>query len=131
MFSGQNIINLLYDRRYDQAGWMLQVLAVALIPFLFELANYCLLALGLAKIFTQITAISVVGTFVAIPTGFHFFGISGALWGIVVGYYVSLPAIVYFQIKHGFFDLSKEILLMAALPLGMILGRGISYMLGH
>jgi O-antigen/teichoic acid export membrane protein len=131
VFTGHNLIDLLYDRRYEQAGWMLEVLAVGLLPIPFELVCYCLLALGLPKYFTQLTAISVVGTLVFIPFGYYFLGIPGAIWGVTAGNFIALPAIVYYQIKYGLFDLSKEARLLLALPVGMILGKGISYALGH
>jgi O-antigen/teichoic acid export membrane protein len=131
MFSGHNLITLLYDPRYEQAGWMLEVLAVALLQIPFELVCYCLLALGLPRLFTQLGAIRVVGMYILIPLGFHFLGTPGAICGFVASFFVNLPAIVYYQIKHGFFDLLKEVLLLSALPIGMILGKGMSYALGQ
>ena len=131
MLSGHDLISVLYDRRYEQAGWILDVLAVALLPIPFGLVGYCLLALGLPKLFTRLTAIAAVGTIVFILLGFHFFGTPGAIWGIAASYFAGLPAIVYYQTKYRLFELSKELLLLPSLCIGMILGKGISYLFGH
>jgi len=129
--SGNSLIRLLYDRRYAQAGWMLEVLAVGLLAVPFNLAIYCLLARGLPKIFTNLIAIRVVVTFVLIPLGFYFFGLPGALWAIVVSQLSSLPATIYYQLKYDLFDLSKELLLLPILFAGIILGTGFNLAIGH
>ena len=46
MTSGVSLVHLLYDRRYEQAGWMLEILAVALLTVPFRLATQSFLALG-------------------------------------------------------------------------------------
>jgi O-antigen/teichoic acid export membrane protein len=131
IFSGHNLINFLYDPRYEQAGWMLEVLAVALLQVPFELVCYCLLALGMPRLFTQLGAMRVVGAYVLIPLGFHFFGTTGAICGFTASYFTSLPAIIYYQIKHDFFDPIREVTLLSVLPIGMIFGKGMSYALGQ
>jgi O-antigen/teichoic acid export membrane protein len=125
--SGNSIISLLYDRRYGQAGWMLEVLAVALVGVPFNLSHNSLLARGLAMVFTNIIAIRTVLTFVLIPLGFHFFGITGAIWMIVISQLSSVPVTIYYQIKYDLFDLSKELLLLPILFAGMILGKGFNW----
>ena len=129
IFSGENLIKLLYDRRYEQGGWMLEVLAVALPTIPFNLAYYCFLALGSPRTFTNIIALRSAATIVFIPLGFHFFGIPGAVWGIVASYYSVLPVVIYIQVKRGIFDLAKELLLVAALVPGMLLAGGFDLLL--
>ncbi len=129
--SGNTLINLLYDRRYGQAGWMLEVLAVALVAVPFNLSQYSLLARGLPKIFANIIAIRVAITFVLIPLGFHFFGVPGALWAIVVSQVSNLPATIYYQRKYDLLDLSKELLLLPTLFAGMIIGKGFNLAIGY
>ena len=51
VISGQSLIELLYDRRYEDAGWILQILAVALLAIPSRLAIQCLLIFGLPHIF--------------------------------------------------------------------------------
>ena len=129
--SGSTVIGLLYDHRYEQAGWMLEILAVGLLAVPFNLVMFSLLALGLPNIFTYLIAIRVFVTFAAIPLGFHFFGIAGALWAIVLSQLSTLPAIIYFQIRYNLFDLAKELLLMPALLAGMIVAKGFTLAIGY
>jgi O-antigen/teichoic acid export membrane protein len=127
MFSGQSLIRLLYDARYEQAGWMLEVLATALLITPFNLAIICFLALGLPKLFTQLIALRVVSLFTFLPLGFHFFGFWGALWAIVASYMSSLPVITYYKIKYGLFDFWKELRLIPAWLAGTLLAEGINF----
>jgi O-antigen/teichoic acid export membrane protein len=129
--SGNALIGILYDRRYGQAGWMLEILAIALLAVPFNLAQLSLLARGLPRIFTHVIAIRVAATVVLIPLGFQLFGIPGALWGFVGGQLSSAPATVYYQQKYDLFDLSKELLLLPTLCAGMIIGKWFNHLVGH
>jgi O-antigen/teichoic acid export membrane protein len=129
--SGNTLISLLYDPRYAPAGWMLEVLAIALVGAPFNLSHNGLLARGLPKVFANIIAIRVAVTIVVIPLGFHFFSVPGALWGIVVSQLSSVPAIIYYQLKYDLLDPSKELLLLPMLFAGMILGKGFNLAIGH
>jgi O-antigen/teichoic acid export membrane protein len=129
--SGNTLIGLLYDRRYEQAGWMLEVLAVGLLAVPFNLSAFCFLARGLPKIFTNLIIIRVAAAFVLIPLGFHFFSVQGALWAIVVSRLSSLPATIYYQIKYDLFDPSKEFLLLLTLFAGMMLAKGVNLAIAY
>ena len=131
MFSGQSLIGLLYDRRYEQAGWMLEILAAALLMTPFNLAIMCLLALGLPIIFTQIIAIRAFSMFLFVPLGIHFFGLPGALWAIVGSYYSYLPSTIYYKITYGLFDISKELRITPAWLAGALVARGLNLAIGH
>jgi O-antigen/teichoic acid export membrane protein len=128
---GGTLIRLLYDPRYEQAGWMLEILAVGLLSIPCHLAQFGLLARGLPKLFTYIVAIRAASTFVLVPLAFHFFGLHGALWAIVLGQMSNLPTTIYYQAKFNLFDLSKELLLLPALVVGMILGAGLNVAIGY
>jgi O-antigen/teichoic acid export membrane protein len=110
---------------------MLEVLAVGLVGVPFGLSQYSLLARGLPMVFTNITAIRVAVTFVLIPLGFNFFGISGAVWAIAVSQLSSAPVTIYYQLKHDLFDLSKELLLLPTVFAGMIVGKVFNLAIGH
>jgi len=110
---------------------MVEVLAVGLLTVPFNLAQLSLLARGLPKLFTNVIAIRVAVTIVLIPLGFHFFGVPGALWGIVMGQLANLPATIYYQLKYDLFDLWMELLPLPTLVVGMILGKGFNLAIGH
>jgi len=131
MFSGQSLIGLLYDQRYQQAGWMLEILATALLITPINLAVWCLLALGLPKLFTQIIAIRAVSMILLVPLGFHAFGLPGAVWAIVASYYSYLPLTIYYKINYGLFNLWKELLLLPAWVAGALLAIGLNLAIRH
>ena len=131
MISGHTLIGLLYDRRYQEAGWMLEVLSIALIAIPFRVAQLCYLALGLPKLYTLPIAIRVVVLFVLAPIGFYFFGLSGALVGVVGGYLSSIPVILVYNVRHNLFDLRKELLMLTAVPGGMLLAESFNLAAKH
>ena len=122
MTSGQMLIALLYDPRYAQAGWMLQVLAAALLTVPIRLAVICLLALGMPQLHSHVIAIRAVVLYIAAPLGFHLLGLPGAIVAIVVSCYASLPVTVLYANKYDLFDCRKELQLLAALPVGVGVG---------
>jgi O-antigen/teichoic acid export membrane protein len=129
--SGSTLVSLLYDRRYGQAGWMLEVLAVALLAVPFNQAQWCLLALGLPKFFMNVIALRVAVTVALIPLGFHFFGIVGAVWAIAISQLAHLPATIYYQLKYELFDLPMELLLLPISGVGMAVGKGFNFFIVH
>jgi len=128
--SGVSLVHLLYDPRYAQAGWMLEILAVALLTVPFRLATQSFLALGVPHLLSAVISIRLVVLFVATPVGFHFFGVPGALWGIVLSQFAYLPMIILFNIRHRIFDVRTELYLLPFVGVGMALGWLIA-IIGH
>ncbi|MGO9823811.1 MAG: oligosaccharide flippase family protein [Steroidobacteraceae bacterium] len=128
--SGASLVHLLYDPRYEQAGWMLEILAVALLTVPFRLATQSFLAFGLPHLLSTVIAIRLVTLFVATPIGFYFLGILGALWGIVLSHFSYLPTIILYNVRHKIFDLRTEVYLLPIVPVGMAVGRLVAVMIG-
>jgi O-antigen/teichoic acid export membrane protein len=126
MVSGQAIIGLLYDRRYEQAGWILEILAVALLTLPFRVATQCFLALGLARVYSHLHIIRMISLFIALPLGFHLGGLQGATWGIVFSYFSSLPLIVFYAAPLGLFNIRKELIALSILIIGVITGEALN-----
>jgi O-antigen/teichoic acid export membrane protein len=124
--SGQAIINVLYDRRYEQAGWMLQILALALAIIPLRLATQCFLVLGLARVYFHLNTIRMLALFVALPLGFHWAGVHGALWGIVFSYFSSAPLIIYYSSLHGLFKPRRELIALSGLLVGILSGEALN-----
>ena len=131
LVSGNTLIAVLYDPRYAAAGWMLQILSVGLLKIPFNLAQWCLLARGLTKTFTSLIAFHAATVVLFIPLGFHFFGLPGALWGIVASQLLNVPLIIYQQIKYELFDLPKELIPVPAFFGGMLLAKGLTLLVQH
>lgn len=82
---GPSLIQLLYDSRYVQAGWMLQVLAAtAWFQVLDATYTAGLLAQRRLKWMTASSAAKLIGLIVLLPLGMHLDGFRGALLGLVL-----------------------------------------------
>jgi O-antigen/teichoic acid export membrane protein len=121
------LVALLYDPRYAEAGWMLQILAVALVTLPFRVATQCFVVLGEPAQMSAICAIRLAALCVAVPLGWHFFGLPGALWAIVLAYFSTLPSTLAFVVRHGLFDAAKELALAPAFLAGLVAGQALSY----
>lgn len=126
--SGSTLIGLLYDPRYGEAGWMLEILAVGLLAVPSNLSMYCLLARGLPKLFSTLVAIRVASA-ILIILGFLTFGITGALWGIALSRLSLVPFTMYYQIKFHLFDFGKELLLLPVFIVGLLAGNGLTFLI--
>lgn len=123
------LVALLYDARYAEAGWMLRILAVALLTLPFRVAMQCFVVLGEPAQMSAIGAIRLACLCAAVPLGWHFFGLAGALWGIVLSYFSPLPTTLAFVVRHRLFDAAKELALIPALLAGLAAGQAVSYVL--
>ncbi len=117
--SGQPLIDLIYDSRFARAGWMLEILALGLLSMPFRVAGLCLVALGMPRLLSNIIAVRLIVMFVAMPVGFHFFGLQGALWGLVLSHFAYALATVAYKVEFSLFDLRKELLLLLVILAGM------------
>jgi O-antigen/teichoic acid export membrane protein len=123
MVSGQSIIHVLYDSRYMQAGWILQVLAVAMLTFPFRILTQLFLALGMAKTFFQFNVVRIVTLFVGIALGFKLWGLQGAVWGIVVSYFSSIPLILIYAVPLRILNYKRELAVVPFFAGGLAVGE--------
>lgn len=99
---GPTIIELLYDPRYIEAGWMLQILATGLwFGVALESSNQvALIALGRTQWAALSGASKVVGMAVLIPLGWHLGAFPGAMLGLaaseIVRYLFSTIGVLRF-----------------------------------
>lgn len=122
MVAGGNFVRLVYDARYADAGWMLQLLSIALICAPPRAAASYLLAHGQAAALSAILAVRLATSFVAIPVGFHLFGLPGALCGLVLSQFAYVPVIFYFSARAGLFDVRRELVPLPMIGVGMAAG---------
>jgi len=81
---GRDLIGLLYDPRYADAGWMLQILAVgAWLQVPQAASGAAVLALGQPRWLVAGNGAKFAGMLVFLPLGFHFHGAGGAIAGLV------------------------------------------------
>jgi hypothetical protein len=76
---------------------------------------------------SAIGAIRLAALCAAVPLGWHFFGLAGALWAIVLSHFSTLPTTLAFVVRHRLFDARKELALLPALAAGLAAGLALSY----
>jgi O-antigen/teichoic acid export membrane protein len=129
--SGQALVRFLYDARYADAGWMLQVLAFGLLTLPFHLATQSFIALGMPKLLSAIILVRLAALLCFIPIGFATFGLQGGLWAIVVAYFSWLPMTIAYMLRFHFFDVRREMIVLPAVLVGGLAGKVIALTLGN
>jgi len=131
MVSGQALIYVLYDARYSQAGWMLQILAAGLIAAPFHIATQVYFALGQPSLLTRIVVFKLILLVVAMQIGFSLFGTAGAVFGIVASQLLCVPIYVLYNQRCGVFSLKMELLALPTILLGAAAGGIAAYVISH
>lgn len=94
---GDIIIKILYDERYQQAGWMLPILAVGLWPLLLSATiDKALYAIGNPKSVAFGNCLKFLYMVILLPSGYKLFGVVGAITVIAFN---DLPS--YFAVNYG------------------------------
>ncbi|WOH53725.1 oligosaccharide flippase family protein [Bradyrhizobium sp. sBnM-33] len=120
---GESLIGLLYDRRYQDAGWILAISATVLLTVPFRLATQSFLAMGKPRLQSDVIMVRLIFLILLTPIGFRLFGLQGALWGIVFSHFFYIPIIVYYNMRHHLFDIRIELYLLAIVPIGLFVGK--------
>jgi O-antigen/teichoic acid export membrane protein len=125
--TGQLVVDILYDRRYAEAGWMLQILAVSLIWARLDAVRQLYLALGLPKYGAFLNFARFASVFVALLVGFQLGGIRGAIWGFALHQIVIALLSYRFNAQLGINDFGRDLGVLVAVPLGFAVGWGLEW----
>ncbi len=122
---GSRIVGVLYDQRYQDAGWMLQILSVRLL-LVATLSNSesCLIALGHPKYSFLQNLCRTVAMFIAIPVGWSLTGIKGVIWAVALSEIAPLVVMWFGLIRHRMFSVVAELRSLLFVGLGALLGLG-------
>lgn len=121
--SGEAIVRSLYDSRYQQSGWILEILSLTLLTLPLRIATQSFLAVGVERVYFLIHAARIITLFCALPFGFYVGGLFGAIWGIVLSYFASAPITIIFARRYRMFDLRRELFVLLVLIPGMVVGE--------
>mgnify|MGYP000692170198 CR=1 FL=1 len=116
------IVQLLYDDRYENAGWMMQILVISLISSVFNIGNSLLMALGYSHYGTVLVTMKAVTLWVGVPLLYSIYGIAGAVWGVTISSFVSPPFIMFFLHRKKILIFYKELWMIVFIPIGYIAG---------
>jgi len=137
VIAGPAFVHLLYDQRYQQAGWILSVLAVGCIGMRCQLVEQCYQAVGKPQLVTLANLIRLVALVAGIWIGNKMWGFTGIVAAIALSQYSAWPLAIAFLIRRKYFTWRGNVLLLPSLAGGMLLGwlieKGIYWLLpaGH
>ena len=128
--AGHWLIDFLYDPRYATAGGMLQVLALSLFAVRYEIARQAYLALGLPHYGTVLSVVRFISLCSLVPLLYYVGGSQGAIWGIALHPLAAVPFVYAYNAKLGLLDLRREMMVLVALPIGILSGSVLNQFLG-
>lgn len=126
MMIGSEVINLLYDSRYQAAGWMLQVLCVRLLMVaILTSSESCLFALGHSRYSVTQNIGRAAWLFIGVPLVWPLYGIEGVVWVIAL---TEVPVMIVLWsglLKYKILSLRHEARSIAFIAIGCTIGYGL------
>jgi len=115
------MVEFLYDKRFHEAGWIMQVLSFSLIGLaMSKVGLECLSALGITKIRMKVMLARSLSVFIGLPVLFHYYGFLGAVWGVVLSSFIAIP-IQYLEMKkQDIFSLLAEVRMVPMVGVGYL-----------
>jgi O-antigen/teichoic acid export membrane protein len=120
--AGHWLVELLYDPRYREAGWMLQILGLGLVAMRHQVLEQLMFALGRSGRVSANNALRALGLISFIPLGFALAGERGAVWGVALSQFASWPLSLEFKYRQGLLNWRTEAWWLPALAAGVLLG---------
>ena len=121
--TGNIILGVLYDDRYQYAGHIVEVLSLSLIFNRYALFSKALSALGRPELNVGVNVIGIVALYLGLPLVFYGYGFEGALWFIACHKIFTLPLIFYLKHKFDLCDYRYEIKGFLFLLVGILVGQ--------
>jgi O-antigen/teichoic acid export membrane protein len=123
-----DVIEYLYDERFHGAGWMMQILSFSLIGLaLSKVGLECLSVLGFTKVRMTVMLIRSLSVFIGLPQLFYYYGFYGAIWGVVLSSFISIPVQFFEMRKQNVFSFVKEIRMLPMVFIGYLSSQLIFY----
>lgn len=121
--NGPVVIDLLYDHRYQAAGWLLQLLLFGSWFQVLEGSNSSvLLARGESRAVAAGNAVKLVTLVVLLPVGFATAGLRGAVLGLIVADVARYGVSAWLVTRTGLDVLRRDLVMTLALVLASALG---------
>ncbi len=120
--AGPAIVHVLYDARYQGAGWIMVVLALGAVGLRYQIVEQAYQATGRTSLVTLANLLRLIALGLGIMLGQHFWGVRGAIIGIALSQYAGWPLAWWFKARVRAFTWRSEALLLPALFLGMSVG---------
>lgn len=123
--TGNYIVATLYDSRYSEAGWMLQILSITLISVGYMLASQCFLAIGKPKLEAAQIIVQLLSLYLLLPIGFYFYGMKGAVWVIALTSLMRLIFSLILMKRYLFIRIKAEFSGLPFIAIGWLVGDAV------
>lgn len=126
MVIGDLVVGILYDSRYHEAGWMLQVLCVKLLMItMLSGCSSCLFALGHSRYSLVQNIFRAAWIVIGIPVAWHIAGTKGVVW-IVALTELPVVAVLWFgMIRYKLLSVWRELRSLLFVAIGIVIGFGL------
>ena len=115
-------VQLLYDNRYGNAGWMLQTLSLGLLAVRYQVLEQMMFARSQPAWVTASNALRAVSLALAIPAAYAWSGEQGAVLAVVACQFAGWPVALAFKYRQGLLSWRSEAVWPFALALGLSAG---------
>jgi len=120
--SGHWAVQLFYDSRYQDAGWMFQWLGLSLLAVRHQVVEQLMFAKGSPQWVTASNLLRAVSLGLLVPAAYAWGGEKAAIAAVVASQFVSWPVALWFKSRHGLLTWASERVWLPALCLGMLAG---------
>lgn len=115
-------VHLLYDNRYAQAAWMLQLLGLGLLAIRYQVLEQMMFARGKPGWVTLSNALRAASLMIFIPIGYAWAGERGAVMAVVLSQFVGWPVSIAFKVRSHLMRWQSEVVWPVAVASGMAAG---------
>jgi O-antigen/teichoic acid export membrane protein len=120
--SGHWVVDLLYDHRYQNAGWMLQWLGLGLLAIRHQVLEQLMFAKGQPVWVSASNTLRALSLALLIPAGFAAAGEKGAIAAVVLSQFANWPVALWFKYRNGLLTLASERVWLPACIVGGLAG---------
>lgn len=120
--AGHWAIDLLYDHRYQNAGWMLQWLGVGLLAVRHQVVEQLMFAKGCPAWVSASNGLRALSLALLIPAGFVAAGEKGAIGAVVLSQFAGWPVALWYKYRNGLLTLESERIWIPACIVGGLMG---------
>lgn len=120
--AGHWVVWVLYDARYQDAGWMLQWLGFGLLAMRHQVVEQLMFARGRPARVTANNVLRAAALAILIPAGYALAGERGAIAGVVIAQFAGWPLSLLFKREQGLLTWATERWWLPALAAGLAAG---------
>jgi O-antigen/teichoic acid export membrane protein len=119
------VVQVLYDTRYAEAGWMLQLLALGLVAMRYQVLEQMMFARNRPGWVTLSNTLRALALVVLVPLAYVWGGVQGAVLAVVASQFAGWPVALVFKVRHGLMSWKSE----AVWPLALLVSSGLGWLI--